>query len=94
MRDEIEQTALDAALPVFRDKHALIMFGDKDPMTGQKCPERWAKEIPQNQVRILQGVKHFTFEDDREATVEEFRAWWARNKVANSETVSSRNREV
>ncbi len=90
--DPDTQNALDASIPAFRDKHALILFGDKDPMTGQGWHERWAKEIPQSHIQLLPGVKHFTFEDDPEATVDEFLAWWSREKIASGETVSSRNR--
>jgi len=75
--DPETQLELDRALPAFRDKAVLIQFGDHDPMTGQKWPERWAEEIPRHSTHLLLGVKHFTFEDAPEATVENFRAWWA-----------------
>ena len=75
--DSTTQQELDRALPAFHDKEVLIQFGEKDPMTGQKWPERWAEEIPHHRIHLLPGVKHFTFEDAPEATVENFRAWWA-----------------
>jgi len=46
-------------------------------MTRQKWPERWAEEIPRHSTHLLPGVKHFTFEDAPEETVENFRASWA-----------------
>ena len=75
--DQKTQLELDRALPAFHDKAVLIQFGDRDPMTGQKWPERWAEEIPRHRTHLLPDVKHFTFEDAREATVENFRVWWA-----------------
>jgi haloalkane dehalogenase len=74
--DRETQLELDNALLSFRDKPVLVQFGDKDPMTGQHWPERWTKEIPRSRVYIIPGVKHFTFEDAPEATVENFREWW------------------
>ena len=74
--DRDTQHELDDALRLFRDKPVLIQFGDKDPMTGQHWPERWTKEIPRSTVYIIPRVKHFTFEDAPEATVENFRDWW------------------
>jgi pimeloyl-ACP methyl ester carboxylesterase len=78
--DLTTQRALDDSLPAFRDKPALIQFGEKDPMTAQGWPERWAQEIPNHRVRIIPRVKHFTFEDQPETTVEEFLDWWAEMK--------------
>jgi len=75
--DPTTQQELDRALPAFHDKAVLIQFGQRDPMTGQKWPQRWAEEIPRHSTYLLPGVKHFTFEDAPEATVENFRAWWA-----------------
>ena len=75
--DPQTQEELDQALTAFHDKAVLIQFGEKDPMTGQKWPERWAEAIPRHSTHFLPGVKHFTFEDAPEATVENFRAWWA-----------------
>lgn len=74
--DPTTQNALNNALQAFRDKFVLIQFGDRDAMTGQRWPERWAKEIQQHTLHLLPKVKHFTFEDAPEATVENFRAWW------------------
>lgn len=71
------QRALDRALPAFRDKPVLIQFGNKDAMTGQHWPERWADEMPNSRTHILPQVRHFTFEGAPEATVENFRTWWA-----------------
>ena len=75
--DPTTQQELDRALPAFHDKAVLIQFGQRDPMTGQKWPQRWAEEIPRHSTYLLPGVKHFTFEDAPEATVENFRASWA-----------------
>ena len=74
--DPQTQKELDRALPAFHNKVVLIQFGEKDAMTGQKWPERWAEEIPRQKTHLLPGVKHFTFEDAPEATVENFRTWW------------------
>jgi len=74
--DHETQQELDNALRSFHDKPVLVQFGDKDPMTGQHWPERWTKEIPGSRVYIIPRVKHFTFEDAPEATVENFRQWW------------------
>lgn len=46
-------------------------------MTRQGWPERWAKEIPDHRLHILPLVRHFPFEDAPEATVHNFRVWWA-----------------
>ena len=75
--DAKTQDALDQALPSFRDVPVLIQFGDQDAMTGQQWPERWAEETNNNRTIILPGVRHFTFEGAPEATVQNFRAWWA-----------------
>lgn len=74
--DEASQAALDEALPALREKPVLIQFGDKDAMTSQHWPERWAKEAPNSRTIILPGVRHFTFEGAPEATVKNFREWW------------------
>jgi len=70
------QQELDSALLSFHDKPVLVQFGGKDPMTAQHWPERWTKEIPRSRVDIIPRVKHFTFEDAPETTVENFREWW------------------
>jgi pimeloyl-ACP methyl ester carboxylesterase len=75
--DTTTQQELDRSLPAFHDKAVLIQFGQRDAMTGQKWPQRWAEEIPNHSTFLLPRVKHFTFEDAPEATVENFRAWWA-----------------
>jgi pimeloyl-ACP methyl ester carboxylesterase len=75
--DRATQTDLDRALRAFHEKPVLIQFGARDPMTGQHWPERWAEEIPDHRLILLPHVKHFTFEGDPEATVENFRSWWA-----------------
>ncbi len=74
--DRDTQHELDNALGSFRDKPALVQFGDKDPMTGQHWPERWTKELSRSRVYIIPRVTHFTFEDAPEATVKNFREWW------------------
>ena len=79
--DRDTQHDLDNALRSFRDKPVLVQFGDKDPMTAQHWPERWTKEIPRSKVYIIPGVKHFTFEDAPEATVQNFREWWKTIRV-------------
>jgi haloalkane dehalogenase len=75
--DHATQEELDRSLSAFREKPVLIQFGEGDPMTGQRWPERWAKEIPKNRLILLPRVKHFTFEGAPEATVENFLSWWA-----------------
>jgi haloalkane dehalogenase len=74
--DSATQDALDRALPSFRHTPVLIQFGDKDPMTAQHWPERWATETPLSRLIILPEVRHFTFEGAPEATVRNFRGWW------------------
>jgi len=81
--DRETQDELDNALGSFRDKPVLVQFGDKDPMTGQHWPERWTQEIPRSRVYIISGVKHFTFEDAPEATVENFREWWKTMRLSD-----------
>jgi pimeloyl-ACP methyl ester carboxylesterase len=68
---------LAAALPALHDKVALIQFGSWDPMKQQGWHERWAKEIPDSKTYIIPHVAHFTFEGGPEATVANFREWWA-----------------
>ena len=75
--DKETQQELDSALPSFRNKPVLIQFGEKDPMTAQHWPERWAKETPRSTTHLIPRVKHFTFEDAPEETVENFRQWWS-----------------
>jgi haloalkane dehalogenase len=74
--DPETQQELNQAIESFKDKNVLVQFGEKDPMTRQRWPERWTKEITQSTVHLLPRVKHFTFEDAPEATVENFRDWW------------------
>lgn len=74
--DKDTEKALDSASLALKDKPILVQFGDGDPMTSQKWPEKWAKEYSNNRVIILTGVRHFTFEGAPEATVENFREWW------------------
>jgi haloalkane dehalogenase len=78
--DADTQESLDSASRALREKPVLVQFGDHDPMTGQKWPERWAKEFPNNHVVILPGVRHFTFEGAPEETVKNFKEWW--NKLS------------
>lgn len=82
------QKALDRAISEFHDKPVLIEFGDKDAMTGQHWPERWAKELPNSSTHILRGVKHFTFEAAPEATVENFQSWWSEITDRSNKTES------
>lgn len=76
--DRTTQDELDRSLRAFRDKKALIQFGDKDPVFAEGWHERWAKEIPDHEIVILSGVRHFLFEGAPEATVRNFREWRAR----------------
>lgn len=77
LRDPESQRQLAEALPAFHDKSALIQFGSWDPMKMQGWHERWAKEIPDSRIYIIPHVAHFTFEGGPEATVRNFREWWA-----------------
>ncbi|HLQ07276.1 MAG TPA: alpha/beta fold hydrolase [Nitrososphaerales archaeon] len=87
-RDDATQDELTRALATFRDKSALIQFGSRDAMKFQGWHKRWAAEIPDNRVNIIPHVAHFTFEGDPDATVKNFREWWAeierRDKLAES----------
>lgn len=74
--DPATEAALNRAITAFRDKSVLIQFGERDPMTRQGWPERWAKEIPDHRLVILPRAKHFPFEDAPEATIRNFEAWW------------------
>ena len=86
-RDPDTKRQLAQALPAFHDKAALVQFGSRDPMKQQGWHERWAKEIPDSKVYIIPHVAHFTFEGDPDATVRNFREWWAqlgqRERLAN-----------
>jgi haloalkane dehalogenase len=73
------QETLDRSLPAFRKMKILIQFGDKDPVFAEGWHERWAKEIPNSSIKILHGIRHFTFEGAPEETVQNFRAWWRSN---------------
>ncbi|OLD34224.1 MAG: hypothetical protein AUI50_07345 [Crenarchaeota archaeon 13_1_40CM_2_52_14] len=93
--DHATQDDLGRALLAFREKPVLIQFGEGDPMTGQKWPERWAKELPNNHLVLLPNVRHFTFEGAPEATVENFRSWWAETfTMPNINSPSERFRNV
>ena len=46
-------------------------------MKQQGWHERWAREIPDSEVRILPHVAHFTFEGGPEESVRNFRDWWS-----------------
>lgn len=85
--DPVTQLELTRSLPAFHDKAVLIQFGDRDPTKRQGWHERWAKEIPNNQIYILPRVAHFTFEGAPEATVQNFRDWWA--TVKHSDTLAT-----
>lgn len=74
--DRETQNILDHALPNFRDTPVLIQFGEKDPMTAQRWPERWARETPNSRTIMIPKVRHFTFEAAPEATIANFREWW------------------
>lgn len=84
--DRETQKRLDESLQKFRNTPVLIQFGDKDPMTAQHWPERWARETPNSRTIMLPVVRHFTFEGAPEATVENFRTWWV-EAVERSRTV-------
>lgn len=75
--DPATEAALNQAISAFHEKSVLIQFGERDPMTAQGWPERWAREIPDHRVVILPRAKHFPFEDAPEATIRNFQAWWA-----------------
>jgi haloalkane dehalogenase len=85
-RDTATKEELIRAMATFRDKSALIQFGSRDPMKFQGWHKRWAAEIPDNRIYIIPHVAHFTFEGDPDATVRNFREWWAeiegRDKLA------------
>lgn len=74
--DPATEAALNREIKAFRDKPVLIQFGERDPMTRQGWPERWAKEIPDHRVIILPRAKHFPFEDAPDATTRNFEKWW------------------
>ncbi len=74
--DPATEAALDRSIHAFRDKPVLIVFGERDPMTRQGWPERWAQEIPDHRTVILPRAKHFPFEDAPDATIQNFRSWW------------------
>ena len=74
--NKTNQENLDRALDAFRDKPVLIQFGERDAMTRQHWPERWANEIQNSRTFMLPLVRHFTFEGAPEATVNNFRSWW------------------
>jgi pimeloyl-ACP methyl ester carboxylesterase len=76
---------LTRSLPVFREKAALIQFGSRDPMKTAGWHEHWAKEMPDNRIYIVPRVAHFTFEGAPEATVRNFREWWA--EIENRESL-------
>lgn len=75
--DPATEAALNRSIDAFREKAALIQFGERDPMTAQGWPERWAKEIPDHRLVILPRAKHFPFEDAPELTIRNFESWWA-----------------
>lgn len=75
--DPATEAALNRAIRAFHGKVVLIQFGERDPMTSQGWPERWAREIPDHRVIILPRAKHFPFEDAPEATIRNFRSWWS-----------------
>jgi len=54
-----------------------IVVHGSDAKTFREEAAREPAEIPRHSTYLLPGVKHFTFEDAPEATVENFRAWWA-----------------
>ena len=74
--DKRIQQKLDNAIQSFRNKPVLVQFGEKDPMTRQHWPERWSNETPRSRVHIIPKVRHFTFEDAQETTVDNFIEWW------------------
>ena len=79
--DHQTQKTLDTALPNYRDTPVLIQFGERDPMTAQHWPERWAQMTRNNRTIMLEKVRHFTFEAAPEATVANFREWWRETRV-------------
>lgn len=74
--DPVTEADLNRSIRAFRGKAALIQFGERDPMTPQGWPDRWAREIPDHRTVILPGAKHFPFEDTPEATIRNFESWW------------------
>jgi len=66
-RHELE--AIAAALPSFRDRPALVLWGLRDWCFTPAFLDEWRRILPDAQVRTFMDAGHYLFEDEREAVV-------------------------
>lgn len=72
--------AIAAALPLFRDLPALILWGERDWCFTPAFREEWERRLPRAEVRRLEAA-HYLFEDAPEAVESALRDFLTRNPL-------------
>jgi haloalkane dehalogenase len=62
-------TAIEEALPRFRDRPALLVWGERDWCFTPAFREEWQRRLPQAEVHRLPEAGHYVMEDAREEAV-------------------------
>ena len=65
-----------SALDALRDRPALLVWGDRDPVLGNGDRDRMARELTDATVHVLEGAGHFIQEDAPQEIVAAVREWW------------------
>ena len=58
-----ELAAVSAALPLFLDRPAVVLWGDRDWCFTPRFREEWTRRLPNARCRTLAGAGHYLFED-------------------------------
>lgn len=66
---------VEEALPTFRDRPMLIVWGDDDFCFNPHFRRRWEELFPDAEVHALADASHFVVEDARERVIEWMRAF-------------------
>lgn len=77
-----ELAAIDAALPRFRDRPALVIWGERDFCFTPRFREDWQKRLPRAEVVKLADAGHFLFEEEPDEIERVLRDFLARHPVS------------
>lgn len=61
---------VERGLPQFRDRPALILWGERDWCFTPAFREEWQRQLPSAQVHVFPGAAHYVLEDARQEVLE------------------------
>jgi pimeloyl-ACP methyl ester carboxylesterase len=73
-----ELAHIEAALPTFRDRPMLIVWGERDWCFTPAFREEWQRRFPQAEVHALPTAGHYLIEDETEAVTSRLAAFLER----------------